>query len=658
MHAEKDSESSTVRSWSPDPAKLNHSFSRVARRNLPSAPPSRAFSQDLLRRWERAAREQTIMCNQAAGLSRCLTRVQDSMNSQLKTLRLDSKGKSSEKMKQAVSELEYLTTFNRSVSQAMARTMQDLSEAVFINMANFTLARRDSYLDYLHAGVKQDTLHALRTSPVHLNALFLDQLISKLRRKSVRAKRGILPVLYTDSQVTSTHMLQVVRLLAITLTRRTSLLGNRSKTSSRLGKVVARPQLLHRNLPRGSSLINDNHCIFPVTGQKNSVLITGQGDLNPAPVVPENSKVTLNFNVDSHVANDHIVTGLPQRKGVNPTFCQMYTEIKYVKNVSCVGHLCSVNLVTNAQHAVIDPPVGARLNQCWEKWEALGSGPKLVTTMREGYTLPFRFRPHLTRSPTVISNYHNPTKQSFLVEALHQLINKNAVEPVENPNLLGFYNRLFLVPKPNNRWRPILDLSTLNTFLNTESFKMETPETIRTSLQSGKWVTSIDFKDAYFHIPIHSQSRKNMRFHLQGRSYQFKALPFGLSTAPMEFTVVTKEVKLMALQKGIRIHQYLDDWLVRASTHDTCLQHTQTLITLCQDLGWLVNREKSELVPQQVFNFVGYQFDLKVGRVRPTEERWQTLTDKIRSILSDPVCPVQKFMSLIGLLTATENKST
>ena len=43
-----------------------------------------------------------------------------------------------------------------------------------------------------------------------------------------------------------------------------------------------------------------------------------------------------------------------------------------------------------------------------------------------------------------------------------------------------------------------------------------------------------------------------MRFHIQGQSYQFKALPFGLSTAPMEFTVVAKEVKLMALQRGIR----------------------------------------------------------------------------------------------------------
>ena len=366
--------------------------------------------------------------------------------------------------------------------------------------------------------------------------------------------------------------------------------------------------------------------------------------------------MTLNLNVDFCVANAHIVTGLPQRKGVNPTYCQMYTEIKYVKDASCVSHLYSVNLVTNAPPVVTDPPVGARLHQCWEKWEALGSSTKVVTTLSEGYTLPFWFRPNLSRSPTVISNYENPTRQASLLEGLCQLVNKNAVEPVENQNSLGFYTRLFLVPKPDNQWRPILDLSTFNTFLDVGSLKMETPETIRTSLQAGEWVTSIDFKDVYFHIPIHSQSRKYMRFHLQGRSYQFKALPFALSTAPMEFTVVAKEVKLMALQRGIRIHQYLDDWLVRASSPNTCLQHTQTLVTLCQDLGWLVNREKSELVPKQVFNFVGYQFSLKEGKVRPTLERCQALTDKIQSILSGPVCPVRQFMSLIGLLTATEKQ--
>ena len=120
--------------------------------------------------------------------ARCLTRVQDSMSTPLKTLHLDSKGKSSEKVKQAVNELEYLTTFSWSISQAMARTMQDLSEGVFINMANFTLARNDSYLDYLHAGVKQDTVNALRTSPVHLNSLFPDQLITKAEEEICRSE--------------------------------------------------------------------------------------------------------------------------------------------------------------------------------------------------------------------------------------------------------------------------------------------------------------------------------------------------------------------------------------------------------------------------------------------------------------------------------------
>ena len=70
----------------------------------------------------------------------------------------------------------------------------------------------------------------------------------------------------------------------------------------------------------------------------------------------------------------------------------------------------------------------------------------------------------------------------------------------------------------------------------------------------------------------------------------------------------------------------------------------------------LVNKEKSELDPKQVFNFVGYQFDLREGKVRPTPERWQTLTDKILSFLSGLVCPVRQFMSLIGLLTATEKQ--
>ena len=157
---------------------------------------------------------------------------------------------------------------------------------------------------------------------------------------------------------------------------------------------------------------------------------------------------------------------------------------------------------------------------------------------------------------------------------------------VTNQRSLAFFNTLFLVPKPNNKWRPILDLSSLNKCLKSKKFKIETPlqtqqqvETYPRSelteqiseireirngdsrehkdfLAEGEWVTSIDFKGAYFHIPINPQSRKYLQFHVQGQSYQFKAQPFGLSTSLMEFTVIVKEVNLMAQNKGIRIHQY------------------------------------------------------------------------------------------------------
>ena len=144
---------------------------------------------------------------------------------------------------------------------------------------------------------------------------------------------------------------------------------------------------------------------------------------------------------------------------------------KYVKGVSCVTQLACVKPVTNVKNVASNLPVGARLQNCWQTWLNLGAGPKIVQILREGYTLPFRILPKLTRFPTIVSCYVSPQRNLYLLEGLHQLIDKNTVELVDNQKSLVFFNRLFLVPKPNNKWRPILDLSKLNLFLKTETFK-------------------------------------------------------------------------------------------------------------------------------------------------------------------------------------------
>ena len=156
---------------------------------------------------------------------------------------------------------------------------------------------------------------------------------------------------------------------------------------------------------------------------------------------------------------------------------------------------------------------------------------------------------------------------------------------MENVKPLGFYSRLFLVPKPHQRWRPVIDLSRLNTFLLVEKFKMETPESIRTSLIPGEWVSSIDLSDAYLHIPIHPNSRKYLRFCYKSQVFQFTSLPFGLATAPQLFTMIVKEVKLMALSRGLGIHQYLDDWLIRSQSQEEAQVNTQPVVDLTQSLG-------------------------------------------------------------------------
>ena len=184
-----------------------------------------------------------------------------------------------------------------------------------------------------------------------------------------------------------------------------------------------------------------------MTGKVVPVCVTSQVNCYVSGVVEDSKNVTVtgkdcfsetrtHLPVFYHVAN-HVpfAGGSPQKKGVNPDH---QVPIKSVKGVSCVGQLSSVKCVKNVQTVVPNLPVGARLHQFWQKWAALGISPKVVTVLKEGYTLPFWFRPNLTRAPTITSCYVNPHRDSYLLEALHQLLSKNAVELVSNQLSLGF----------------------------------------------------------------------------------------------------------------------------------------------------------------------------------------------------------------------------
>ena len=108
-------------SWPNDAAKINSAFSRIAKPNIANSQPSaRQISQDTTRKWEKGAKESSYICNQSAGFNRCITKIQNSVQDQLRILQAElGKGKSSAKAQSALDELHYLTSFNQNMSFAM-----------------------------------------------------------------------------------------------------------------------------------------------------------------------------------------------------------------------------------------------------------------------------------------------------------------------------------------------------------------------------------------------------------------------------------------------------------------------------------------------------------------------------------------------------------
>ena len=155
----------------------------------------------------------------------------------------------------------------------------------------------------------------------------------------------------------------------------------------------------------------------------------------------------------------------------------------------------------------------------------------------------------------------------------------------------GFYSRLFLVEKAFGGGRPVISLSHLNEFIQLTRFKMETVSSVLLSVREGDFLASLDLKDAYFQIPIHRSSTKLLRFTSEGTVYQFRALCFGLSTAPQVFTRVFAVVSTWAHTHGIRLLRYLDDWLVLSSSEWEAQQAVQSLLSICRTFGIVINEK-------------------------------------------------------------------
>ena len=295
------------------------------------------------------------------------------------------------------------------------------------------------------------------------------------------------------------------------------------------------------------------------------------------------------------------------------------------------------------------PPVGGRLGLYWNIWATLPGAVWQVKLLSQGLTLQFVQMPPLSVSPIAIKLPLNVLKRQVLLQEIQSLLDKEAIEVVSDRSP-GFYSHLFTVPKRSGGFRPVVDLKRLNKFIHCPHFHMETDRAIRAQLVQGEWAASIDMSDAYLHIPIHPAFKKYLRLHVLGKSYQFRAMCFGLNIAPRIFTKLLDPVASHIRSRGIIVHRYLDDWLIRGPSPAVVANNVQVVLDLFHRLGLLVNFKKSELVPKTRFVFLGMDVDLALAWVRPTEAQLSKIAELIAFLSGCNHSPVRLLLSVIGSL--------
>ena len=212
-------------------------------------------------------------------------------------------------------------------------------------------------------------------------------------------------------------------------------------------------------------------------------------------------------------------------------------------------------------------------------WRTLTSDPQILS-IASGYKINFLKTLYQKSLPfTQVLG-----QEALLIsQEVNELLRKGAIQKIPFTKD-GFYSRLFLVPKKGGSMRPVIDLSYLNKFIVNEPFKMENLSCLKTLLLPGDFLTKIDLKDAHLCVPVHETSRKLLRFLWKGICYQFKALPFGLCSAPRIFTKVLKPVAAFLRRKAIRVLIYLDDFLLLAATVEEAVKNTQLVVSLLQSV--------------------------------------------------------------------------
>ena len=253
---------------------------------------------------------------------------------------------------------------------------------------------------------------------------------------------------------------------------------------------------------------------------------------------------------------------------------------------------------------VVAQRVPHMLRQALPQWVHSRASPLITRWLQHGVPIPLTSTPPVFFHRTIPSSHEEGVA---IRDQIQEYLNSGVISPV--PVAPPCIFRLMTTRRADGRFRLIADLRPLNQVVAAPKFKSEDIRTAITMVNPGDFMSTIDLKDGFLHIPVHPSHCQYLGFEWQGDYFQFNALPFGLRASPYVFGKVVREVTTMLRAAGVPVMAYVDDFLITGKSYSECARHTEQVTTLLQSLGWSINHKKSQLEPSQVREYLGFIID-------------------------------------------------
>ena len=194
---------------------------------------------------------------------------------------------------------------------------------------------------------------------------------------------------------------------------------------------------------------------------------------------------------------------------------------------------------------------------------------------------------------------------------------------------------------------------TANTVVEAPPFSLVTASDILREIRRGDKMGLIDLSSAYLQLPISPDYWKYLGVYNQdGTVGLYRKLPFGLSAAPIIFSVVMAEVINFCRYEGLRASNFFDDCpqAVKGATAE--LEFDQ-LCRLFDSLGLVYKPEKVQK-PSTKFTLLGLDVDLEEQSMAAKQKSLEALHMVLMEARSRALT-VSELRSLIGRLNFLAN---